>query len=165
LPPAISPSFTPLIVREPPFLNDADQLVGILVRQGPNQHGIDDAEDCRVRTDAQAERQDGDQRKSGRARERPNRVVQVLPQRREQRDAALLATGLDDLGDAAELTQCPVTRPVGRHPLPPELTDRFGDVGVDLGAQLAVTSGAAEQPKEPRQNDAYGADHVTPTRT
>ena len=38
---------------------------GRIVRKLPQQSGVDDAEDRRVRADAQRERQDGDQREAG----------------------------------------------------------------------------------------------------
>jgi hypothetical protein len=77
------------------------------------------------------------------ADERADGVPQVLRERREEREAALVAVGLDGLGDAAELAQRQVTCLLGRHALAHVLVHRLGDVPVDFGAQLAFALCAA----------------------
>ena len=47
-------------------------------RQRPQQHRVDQAEDRRVRADAQRQRQDGDEAESGALDEHPEGVFEVL---------------------------------------------------------------------------------------
>src|SRR5262249_29755652 len=56
---------------------DANDLAGVLVWQRPEQHGVHDAEDRRVRAEAEGERQDDDDGEAGRAAERAARVAQI----------------------------------------------------------------------------------------
>jgi hypothetical protein len=56
----------------------ADQLVGVRVRQGLQQHAVNDAEDRRVRADAEGEREDGGRRETGLLPQHANGVAHVL---------------------------------------------------------------------------------------
>ena len=55
----------------------APSASGLGIRQRPQQHAVDDAEDRAGGADAERERQDGDEREAGRARELPDRVARV----------------------------------------------------------------------------------------
>jgi hypothetical protein len=55
------------------------QLLRVPHRQGSHQVGVDDAEDRRVRADAERERRDDGQREAGVFREHPHAVARVLP--------------------------------------------------------------------------------------
>ena len=68
----------PRLVPADPAAPDHHGSSGILVRQRLQQDGAGDAEDGRGGTDAQGERQRGDDREAGRSSERPQRVFEVL---------------------------------------------------------------------------------------
>jgi hypothetical protein len=72
---------------------------------GRNQYG-----ERRIPENPNRQRQDGDHREAGRADQGPHGVLKVLPQRGEEREAALGAMGFHGLADAAELAQRRVTR-------------------------------------------------------
>lgn len=82
-------------------------LLRTLGRQWREEQGVDAAEDRRVAENANRQRQHGDDREAGYTNQRPYGVLKVLPQRGEEREAALGAMGFHDLADAAELTQRP----------------------------------------------------------
>jgi len=56
----------------------AHDAVGVRVRQGPEEHAVDKAEDRGVRADAQGQRQDRNGGESGAAAQRSEGVSQVL---------------------------------------------------------------------------------------
>ena len=45
-------------------MKDRDEAIGLSIRERLEQHGVDDAEDRRVGTDAETERQDDDGREA-----------------------------------------------------------------------------------------------------
>ena len=139
---------------------DLRDLFRALGRQRREQHGVDAAEDRRIAENANRKRQDGDDREARRADERTDGVLEVLTQRGEEREAALSAMGFDGLSDAAEPAKRRVTPLLGRHALAHVLVRRLGDVRVDFGTQLAVTSSAAaeEAEKAREQNTQAGHD-------
>src|ERR1700722_12276949 len=57
---------------------DFHQRFGMVVREGPQQHVFDDAEDGGVRADAQSERQDRDGRESGALAQGAQTKLQVV---------------------------------------------------------------------------------------
>jgi hypothetical protein len=63
-----------------PPLADGDEAIGIRIRQRTEQHGIEDAEDRRVRADAEGERHERDRREAGRAPQQPRGVANVPPE-------------------------------------------------------------------------------------
>ena len=56
---------------------DRDQPVGVAVRQGAEQHAVDDAEDRAVGADAQRERERRDEREARRLAQGAEGVAQV----------------------------------------------------------------------------------------
>src|SRR5262249_55089321 len=61
------------------FLVQMYEPLRVLERQGPQQHSVDDAEHRGVRADAQAERDDGYNRKAALPQQHSRAVAQVLP--------------------------------------------------------------------------------------
>ena len=55
----------------------ADESFGLGIGKGLQQHRVDDAENGRIRADADGEREQGDRRESGRAPEAPRRQPQL----------------------------------------------------------------------------------------
>jgi hypothetical protein len=64
-------------------LPDTDEMLGILVRQRPQHHGVHNREECGVGADAQRKRHQGDGREAGAPHERTSAVSDVLPERLE----------------------------------------------------------------------------------
>ena len=62
-------------------LLNRDDALRVRVCQRPQEHGVDDGEDCRVRTDPERQRQHGDESKPRIAAHRPEPVTHVLKQR------------------------------------------------------------------------------------
>ena len=70
-----------------------DQPLRVAVRQRPQQHGVNHAEDRRRGADAQRERQQGDGREAGTACQKPQAVPEILSKgahRRERMHASFL---------------------------------------------------------------------------
>ncbi len=57
-----------------------DQLLGIWVLQRPQNYGVDDAEDCRVGANAQAEREHSNQGEGRALAEQAAAIQQILPE-------------------------------------------------------------------------------------
>ena len=86
-----------------PFL-ERHQAVCVGVAERPNQHGIYDGEEGRVRADPEAEGKDDDRGETSAAAKRPGRVTQVPNQAGHARgDPPGVAQLFTDLRDAAEL--------------------------------------------------------------
>ena len=71
-------------------------------RQRAGARRVDEAEDRRVRADADREREHGDERKAGRFAERPERVAYVLHQRFERIERPHVPALLLQIGDVPE---------------------------------------------------------------
>ncbi len=84
---------------------EPNELAGLLVRQRLEQHRVDGAEHGRRSADADGERQDGDRREAGIARERAQREAEVAPAVVEESRAARVADVVLHPLDAAE-RQC-----------------------------------------------------------
>ena len=80
------------------------QAIGLRIRQWPQEHTIDDAEDCGGRTDAERQSQESDRRESGSAREHPGGMPQIALQVVEPRERAGLTVQILHLSHAAERT-------------------------------------------------------------
>src|ERR1700683_2007831 len=63
------------------FFFDQYDLRGILEGEWTQEHRVDDRENGRVRTDAQRQREHGDESESGPSRESAHRKADVLPNR------------------------------------------------------------------------------------
>ena len=85
---------------------DPDQALGFRIRQRPQQHRIDDAEEGRVRADPDREQEDGDGGEPGTLADRAKRVAEILAEGIEARQTALIAVALLGGFDAAELAVC-----------------------------------------------------------
>ena len=75
---------------------DADESGRLLVGQGPEEHRVDDAENCRRSADAKCQASDGRGRKSRILGEKTKRVADVLhrhPRMDFRRKAAILVPG------------------------------------------------------------------------
>ena len=85
---------------------DFDETAGILVGQRLEQDGVEHAEDRGIRTDAQRERQDGDDRESRIAAEHARAVSRVLPGLLDDVSCADVTHAFLDAIGAAHLEQC-----------------------------------------------------------
>jgi len=57
------------------------KAIWLVIRQRPEQRGVDDAENRSVRADSERQRQRGDQREAGMFQQHSRSVSQVLPER------------------------------------------------------------------------------------
>src|SRR5262245_36788527 len=97
---------------------DPHESAGVLVGQWPEHHGMDDAEDRRVRADPQAERKGDNQREAGIFRQHSRAVAQVLPKLFNPSRAASVAAPLFRLLHAAERPASGSARLFRIHPEP-----------------------------------------------
>src|SRR5258708_7391136 len=108
------------------------QPLGVAMRQRLEQHATDDAEDCRIRANAQSERDDDDRGERGTAPERAQRVPDVGRDVLDPQQPTLIADGLGALRQA----------PRGEHRLTPCLVpahaapDVLGRLHVEMGLEL-----------------------------
>ena len=86
-------------------LAEPDQPFGMRIFEGPQQHGVDDAEDGGIEADADRQRQHGDGGESGRAPQDAECEQQVLPELVDPGAAPDLAGLLLDQPDVAEFAQ------------------------------------------------------------
>src|ERR1700730_16107758 len=82
---------------------NSHQLFGIRKRQRPQQHCIDDAEDCRVRTYTECQRYSGNDAEARRLEQHAYAVADVLPKIFHVR---LLSTTSQPLANARVRTAC-----------------------------------------------------------
>ncbi len=75
-------------------------------------------------------------------REHPRAVHEILSEAAERPESAPFAMGFHGLRHASELREGQAARLVDRNALTLEFLGGFGDVRVDFGTQLALTSGA-----------------------
>ena len=85
---------------------DRDQALWLRVRQWPEKHAVDDAEDGRVGADADGQRQKDDGGEGGRPAERAHAVPQVARQVVEPGQASLIAQGVHGLRRGPVAEQC-----------------------------------------------------------
>jgi hypothetical protein len=79
----------PRLVERGPFAPDHDRASGLGPWQRAQQHGVDHAENRRVRADAECERDDRHGRETGVAREQPRTKAQILEEGLEGHGAGL----------------------------------------------------------------------------
>jgi hypothetical protein len=129
-----------------------DEAIAIRERQGPQQHGVHDAEHRRVRADADRQRGNGDCGDGGRSTKRAQTVAEIAQQFVEPRQHFDVAAGFAHAQPTAEL---PSRRRLGvsrRHAVPDQLVDTRCDVKGDLLVQGALDFGLAEQIRKTRQH-------------
>ena len=125
-----------------------DQAIGLRVRQGPEDRGVDDAEDREV--DADAEREHRDDGGNARVAQAAHRVAAVLPQLVEQ---ALPAGGAELFFQgfrAAELEPRAALRLCRRH----AALHQVVGVGVDMEPELV--GDAVFEPLPPERDGERG---------
>ena len=83
---------------------DVDETIGVAIRQRIEHHVVDDAVDDRDGTDAEGEREDGNQRESRRVDECAHRVARVAPGIVQPHEGARVTLQFLHLLDAAECT-------------------------------------------------------------
>ncbi len=81
---------------------DRDETIRIGIRKRTQQDGVHDGEDRGVRADAERQREDGRGGEAGCAPQHAQAVADVLAERVEPRQAALIAPGLRGLRIPAE---------------------------------------------------------------
>ncbi len=95
----------PDVRREPRevAIAERDEALRLRVRQRPQQHGVDDGEDGGVGADAERQRDKRGGREPRGPPQHPEAVPDILRQRLEHREAALIAPRVGDLRLAAEI--------------------------------------------------------------
>ncbi len=88
--------------RRRPALGDADESIGLGIRQRLQQHGVDNAQDGGGGADAERERQHGSEGESRRASQPADRVGHIAAQVLEPGERTLVAVAFLCLLDTAE---------------------------------------------------------------
>ncbi len=130
------------------------EAAGVVVRQGPEEHGVRDAEQRRVGADAERERQHGREREAGRAPQTADTDAQILTQRAEDR----FPPAEPDFGfggfEAAHPRPGGSRRSVGGQSPSNLLLGREREVVTELVVQIAVGGVPEEQPAQSRDERA-----------
>ena len=71
----------PKRIKSFPQSDAEDQPIDIFNGQWPEQQGVDRAEDCRVRADAESQRRDCDRGQTGLPKQDPRAITQIVPKR------------------------------------------------------------------------------------
>ena len=115
-----------------------------LDRQGAEEERVHQAEDRRVRPDAEREREQGDGGEDGVGGEPPQAVARVLQQHVDRRQTALLAIALRRRCDSAELDERLTPRLLRLEPGAHAVLHVQLQVALELLGQLAVARAASE---------------------
>src|SRR5262245_39806320 len=108
------------------------------VRKWVEEHYIDDAEERRVRADAERQRDDGDQAKPGFLHQHADAVMQVLSQFFEPSPSPNLARPLCDQTDVAEVPGRRALVCLGRGAAPHPVRLRHLEMVLDLFVEFLV---------------------------
>jgi hypothetical protein len=119
---------------------NADEPVGIVKGQRPQENGFDDGEGCGHASDAEREREDSGERESRRFTQLPQSETGVLEKTLEERKGAAFAVGLSCLFHAAEPDQGIAARLLGGHAGAEIIVDMHLEMGFQLGGKVIVTS-------------------------
>ena len=130
------------------------QLLGIVVRQRAQQHGVDDAEHHRVGADANREREHGDRREPRRAAHQTRAAAQILEGHVEPRQARAIAIAFLRLFDPAEAPEGPPACLVARHPGADVVVDVQLQVAFELVRELALAPVTSEKTEQPHARGA-----------
>ena len=122
-----------------------------LDRQGTEEHRVHQAEDRRVRADAEREREQGDGGEDGIGGEPPQAVARVLQQHLDPRQPALLAVALRRRCDSAELDERLTPRLLRLEPGAHAVLHVHLQVALQLLGQLAVARAASERSRQPHE--------------
>ena len=144
-------------------LDDADEAVRLRVRQRAQQHGFDDTEDRRRRSDSQCQRDDDDAGKGRTAGQLSKRVAKILNRMLDPGDAVHLADVLAQEGGIAELPPRGDVRLVGRHPLPAIVLGQRVQVRVDLQPHVLVQAPARQHEDQAGDDGAKTRPHFSPS--
>ena len=124
-------------------------------RQRPEQDGVDDAEDGRVRADPETQREHGDEGEGRRPPQHARAVPHVLRDVLQHGDPAALAVLLAHAADAAEPNQRVTARIGRRHPGTDVVVDVHLQMARQLVPQVAIAPRRREESPEPEQPRAY----------
>jgi hypothetical protein len=131
-----------------------DHLAGA-PRQRPKQQRVDEREHRAVDADAEREHEDHDQAERRRAPPHPDRVAEILEQRVEEGQAALIPVRFLRLRDAAEVAQCRLFGVGARQAAPLMLVDEQIEMCAHLFVELVVAASRAEESRESRREHAH----------
>ena len=144
---------TALVVR----CEQLHETIGVRIRQRPQQHGADHAEDGGRGTDAEREREHGDEGEAGRTPERPDTVRHIAPGVVDPGERARVAMQVLRVCDAAHRAPRGETRLVRTQAAAAVLVLEKGEVRGDFSRDLGVGALAAKDVQDSMQD----ATHVT----
>ncbi len=107
---------------------DADDSIGLGVRERPQEHTLNHAENCAIRTNRQRQRKHDDHRESGCPAEGANRVPKIVANSLELIGAAHVPAFLLNLSDSSEAASRGSQRFRRRHPIRHVLLDLLIEV-------------------------------------
>jgi hypothetical protein len=129
----------------------------VFVRQRPEQHGIDHGKNCGVCTDAQGQREDGDDGKTGIPAKLAEAVAEVLGEFVDDADAPGVAALFFNLLNAAQFDERLAARICGRHPGAEVILNVHLEMALKLLGHLALVPLPAEQVAKANQNCPYSS--------
>jgi hypothetical protein len=133
------------------------QTIGVRIRQRPQQQGTDHAEDGGRGTDAEGEREHGDDREAGRTPERPDTMRHISPGVVDPGERACVAMQVLRLCDAAHRAPRGETSLVRTQAAAAVLVLEKGEVRGDFSRDLGVGALTAKDVQDSTQD----ATHVT----
>src|SRR5262249_34940869 len=122
-----------------------DQPLRIVEWHGIKQHRIHDAENRRVRADAERQREDGDQRHDRMLEQHPQRVAQILPQSFQPMSNTRIPYFFFDLFPAAEFDQGRAARVFWIETVLDLLLNEHFKISFNLFRQILFLSSLVEQ--------------------
>ncbi len=125
---------------------EADELLGVRIRQRLDQHAIDHGEDRGVRADAQGQRQDDRKREPGTPPHAAHGLAQIAAERIEQADRVHAIDLLADPHRVPKLDVCRPLRRVTRHATRDVLVGFDLEVRAQLLGAIAIPVRSAEEP-------------------
>ena len=126
-------------------IGDPHEAVGLTERQRPEEQRADDAVDRGRGADAEADDEDGEDREAGVAPQHAERVAQILEQRLEGRQPALIAVRLAELRGRAQRQARGALGLLPRHPAPRVVVDEHREMRLQLVIEVSIERGAPEE--------------------
>ena len=141
-----------------PLRNDhfhAVDFVRLGIGQRPQQHRVDDAEDGRVRADAEREREHGDAGESRASAEHPRRMPRVVPELLQPRPSPRGGGVFRDQREAAKLASGRGASLIARQSSRGSLVGLLGQMELELVAKVGFLAPPIGQPPQLAQKSRH----------
>ena len=134
---------------------DLHEAIGVVIRQRPQQHRADDAEDRRVGANPQRQRENRDRRESGSPPQGPEPVDHIEPQVVDPGERASVAMQIRRVRRAAERAPRSEARLVRGQAAADVFVLEQREMDVDFARDLLIGAFAAEHVQETKQETSH----------